>query len=183
MLEVLRYYYCYMTGPIITYQYVISIKVEDVFAILRIKHNVFDWLCFSSSLQWRYNGRDGVSNHQPHDYLLNRLLRHRSKKTSKLRVIGLCAWNSPVTGELPAQMASDAEYVSIWWRNHYQYVYHYTNCIRNTSCGDRIWLSYNGQTLQKGVAIMYGHEMYQKSGMPLISQGSAGSMFNTSGSM
>ena len=27
----------------------------------------------------------------------------RSKKKSKLRVTGLCAWNSPVTGEFPAQ--------------------------------------------------------------------------------
>ena len=27
------------------------------------------------SLQWRHNGRDSVSNHQPHDCLLNRLLR------------------------------------------------------------------------------------------------------------
>ena len=38
--------------------------------------------------QWRHNGRDGVSNHQPHDCLLSRLFRHRSKKTSKLRVTG-----------------------------------------------------------------------------------------------
>ena len=30
-------------------------------------------------------------------------------KTSKLRVTGLCVRNSPVTGEFPAQMASDAE--------------------------------------------------------------------------
>ena len=36
------------------------------------------------------------------------------KKTSKLRVAGLCAGNSPVTGEFPAQMASNAENVSIW---------------------------------------------------------------------
>ena len=42
------------------------------------------------SLRWRHNGRDGVSNHQPHDCLLNRLLRRRSKKTSKFRVTGLC---------------------------------------------------------------------------------------------
>ena len=32
-------------------------------------------------------------------------------KTSKLRVTGLCAGNSPVTGEFPAQMASNAENV------------------------------------------------------------------------
>ena len=42
-------------------------------------------------LQWRHNGRDSVSNHQPHDCVLNRLFRRRSEKTSKLRVTGhLC---------------------------------------------------------------------------------------------
>ena len=59
-----------------------------------------------------------VSNHQPHDCLLNHLFRRRSKKTSKLRVAGLCVGNSPVTGEFPAQRASNAENVSIWWRHH-----------------------------------------------------------------
>ena len=70
------------------------------------------------TLRWRHNGRDDVSNHQPHDCLLNRLFRRRSKKPSKLRVTGLCAGNSPETGEFPAQMASNAENVSIWWRHH-----------------------------------------------------------------
>ena len=77
------------------------------------------------ALQWRHNGRDGVSNHRPHDCLLKRLFRRRSKKTSKLRVAGLCAGNSPETGEFPTQMASNAEKVSIWWShrgagNHWQ---------------------------------------------------------------
>ena len=40
------------------------------------------------------------------------------KKTSKLRVTGLCAGNSLVTGEFPAQVASNAENISIWWRHH-----------------------------------------------------------------
>ena len=71
-----------------------------------------------SSLRWRHNGHDGVSNHQPHHCLLNRLFGCRPKKTSKLRVTGLCAGNSPETGEFPAQMASNAENVSIWWRRH-----------------------------------------------------------------
>ena len=44
--------------------------------------------------------------------------RRRSKKTPKLRVTGLCEGNSPVTGEFPAQRASNAENVSIWWRHH-----------------------------------------------------------------
>ena len=69
-------------------------------------------------LRWRHNGPDCVSNHQPHDCLLNRLLRHRSEKTSKLRVTGRCAGKSPGTGEFPAQRASYAENVSIWWRHH-----------------------------------------------------------------
>ena len=38
--------------------------------------------------------------------------------TSKPRVTGLCVGNSPRTGELSAQMASNAENVSIWWRHH-----------------------------------------------------------------
>ena len=75
-------------------------------------------------LQWRHNGRDGVSNHQPHDCLLKRLFRWRSKKISKLRVTGLCVGNSPVTGKFPAQMASNAENVSIWWRHHANWKYH-----------------------------------------------------------
>ena len=83
----------------------------EPFFILRIKVN---W----KSLQWRHKGRDGVSNDQPRDCLLSRSIRRRSKNTSKLRVTGLCAGNSPVTGEFPAQMASNAEYVSIWWRHH-----------------------------------------------------------------
>ena len=66
------------------------------------------------SIQWRHNGRDSVSNHQPHDCLLSGLFRRRSKKTLKLRVTGLCAGNSPGTGEFPAQMASNAENVSNW---------------------------------------------------------------------
>ena len=48
----------------------------------------------------------------------NRLFRRRSKKTSKLRVTGLCAGNLPGTDEFPAQMTSNVEKVSIWWRHH-----------------------------------------------------------------
>ena len=49
----------------------------------------------AKSLHWRHNDQDGVSNHQPHGCLLKRLFGRRSKKTPKLRVTGLCAWNSP----------------------------------------------------------------------------------------
>ena len=70
------------------------------------------------SLHWRHNGFYGISNHQPHHYLLKLLFRRRSKKTSKLLVTGLCVGNSPVTGEFPAQMASNMEIFPIWWRHH-----------------------------------------------------------------
>ena len=72
----------------------------------------------STTLQWRHIRRSGVSNHQPHDCLLKLLFRRRSKKTSKLRVTGLCVGNSPMTGEFTAQRASNAENGSIWWRHH-----------------------------------------------------------------
>ena len=58
---------------------------------------------YQRALQWHHNGRNSVSNHQPHYCLPNRLFRRRSKKTSKLRVTGLCAENWPVTGKFPAQ--------------------------------------------------------------------------------
>ena len=91
------------------------------------------------SLLWRHNGRDGVSNHQPYDCLLNRLFRRRSKKTSELRVTGLCEGKSSGTGEFPAQMASNAENVSIWWRHHVTLLHYPHNAdlldgIENIKC-------------------------------------------------
>ena len=89
---------------------------SDIFT--RVKRSTGDWGVSSASLQWRHNGHDSVSNHHRLYCLLNRFFRRRSKKTSKLRVTGLCEGNSPGTGEFPAQMASNAENVSIWWRHH-----------------------------------------------------------------
>ena len=51
------------------------------------------------SLQWRHNDHDGISNHHPHGCLLT-----------------LCG-EFTGTGEFPAQRASHAENVSIWWRH------------------------------------------------------------------
>ena len=68
-------------------------------------------------LQWRHNEHDNVSNHEPHDCLLNRLFGRRSKKTSKLRVTGLGVGKSPGTGEIPTKRASNAENASISWRH------------------------------------------------------------------
>ena len=89
-----------------------------LFDILLWVNNSLLCLRVSLILRRRHNVRDGVSNHQPHDCLLSRLFRRRSKKTSKLRGTGICARNSPGTGEFPAQMASNSENVSISWCHH-----------------------------------------------------------------
>ena len=71
----------------------------------------------AQSLQWRHNGVDGVSNHQPHDCLLYRLFSGNQRKYQSSASLAF-AGNSLETGEFPAQMASNAENVSIWWRHH-----------------------------------------------------------------
>ena len=71
------------------------------------------------ALQWHHNEHSGVSNSWPYDCLLNRLFRRRWHKTSKLRVTGLCEGDSPA----PAQRASNAENVSIWWLHHVLFPY------------------------------------------------------------
>ena len=65
------------------------------------------------TLKWRHNEHDGLTVVYWTVYS-----RRRSKKTSKPHVIGRCEGNSLVTGEFPAQRASKAEKVSIWWRHH-----------------------------------------------------------------
>ena len=61
------------------------------------------------SLQWPHNEHDGVSNHQPHDYSGADQRKHQSSASQAM---------ATVTGEFPAQKASNAENVSIWWRRH-----------------------------------------------------------------
>ena len=112
-------------------------------------------LCYNSatcktSLRWRHNERDSVSNHQPYECLLHRLFTRRSKKTSKLRVTGLCAGNSPETGEFPAQWASNAENFSFWWRHHVfsffisMHVFHATLFVTRNA----LWFELNSIKLQ-----------------------------------
>ena len=78
------------------------------------------------SSQWRHSDCNGVSNQRLLYGLLNRLFRRRSKKTSKLRVTGLCEGNSPGTGEFPAQRASGKDNVSIW-------LHYYVNLPRKST--------------------------------------------------
>ena len=72
-----------------------TISLYDIFM------HCLKWIASYFPFKWRHNRRDGVLNYQPHHCLLNRLFRRRSKKTSKFRVTGLCAVNSPGTGEFP----------------------------------------------------------------------------------
>ena len=78
------------------------------------------WKTFNTgiaSLQWRHNERNGVSNHR-------RLVcstvcsgadqRKHQSSASLAFVMGIHRW--PV--DSPAQRASSAENVSIWWRQH-----------------------------------------------------------------
>ena len=90
--------------------------------VCRLIVNMFhcDRIAFTTfkPLQWRHNGPHRISNRQPHHCLLIRLFGHRSRKAAKLHVTGLCAGNSLVTGEFPAQMVSNSENVSIRWCHH-----------------------------------------------------------------
>ena len=71
-------------------------------------HSCWDVMHFHSLAQFCF---DGATDN-------NRLFGCRSKKTSKLRVTGLCEGNSMVTGKFPAQNTRNAENVSIWWCHH-----------------------------------------------------------------
>ena len=51
---------------------------------------------------------------------------------------GLCVGNSPVTGEFPAQMASNAENVSIWWRHHELISVSKSHLVTYTCIGDLV---------------------------------------------
>ena len=105
-----------MTGQINTAGFQCLKFMCYFYVIVKIKKIDFDltltwiltwtlaWIWHGLS-QWRHNERSSVSNHQRLHCLLKCRFRRRTKKTSNLRVTGLCAGNSPVTGEFPAQKA------------------------------------------------------------------------------
>ena len=97
-------------------KHAIYIMMVGIYVVLHVVWSVSQ--CFGNTLQWRHNEHDGVSNHRRRYCLLSRLFGHRSKKTSTLRVTGLCVGNFPGTGESPSPKASNTENVSIWWRHH-----------------------------------------------------------------
>ena len=90
------------------------------YAIAPIMTSLLLWVMVyrQETLQRRYNDRDDTSNHQPLYCLLNHLFRRRWKKTSKLRITGICKGNLLLTGGFPSQRASNVGNVSIWWHHH-----------------------------------------------------------------
>ena len=106
----------------------------------------------SGALRWRHNERDGVSNHQPHDCLLNRLFRRRWKKTSKLHV-----HNGPVTRKM-----FPFDDVIMWWPHSttwtfYLYKCHHHGCLNNPI------LSTSGLHVACWVYFMCYHELWPTS--------------------
>ena len=88
---------------------------------------VMTWNWCYSSLQWRHNELDGVSNHQPHGCLIK-------ENIKAPRHWPLCG-EFTGTGEFPAQRASYAENVSIWWRHHVWHSNHIESILHVTCYG------------------------------------------------
>ena len=85
---------------------------------------VLDELKQISGFDWHYHYTDGIMGAMASQITsltsVNSIVYTGAdqRKTSKLLVTGHCAGNSPVTGKFPAQMASNAENISIWWRQY-----------------------------------------------------------------
>ena len=88
------------------YEYMLAALIYSMAStkgVIRRCHNK-EVLSTGYPLQFRHNECNGVSKHQPHKCLFKRLFRRRSKKTSKLRVTGLCGGNSPHKGPVTRNM-------------------------------------------------------------------------------
>ena len=100
-------------------------------------------------LRWRHNWHDGVSNHQPHNCLLNRVVRRRSKKTSKPRVTGPCVGShrSPVNSrhKWPVTRKNFHLMTSSWisWFGLYIFLYPWM-----------IWTLFNTSVVCKGTLLL-----------------------------
>ena len=120
--------------------------------------------CSRITLQWRHNGRDRVSNHQPHDCLLNRLFRRRSKKTSNSASLAFVRGshrepvNSPHKGQLRGKwfhLMTSSWYFDIHSKEYTRCVHSVKlHCILTVAmkyiCSDRIqvskaWISHDIQ--------------------------------------
>ena len=85
------------------------------------------WFCHSKTnhtIQWRHNDHDGVSKSPASRLFTQLFIQTQIKENIKAtRHWPLCG-EFTGTGEFPAQRASYAENVSIWWRHHEQNRFH-----------------------------------------------------------
>ena len=89
-------------------------KVSAYFSTCSTEFQLFSGLCSLlhpiSSLQWRHNGRDSVSKHQPRECLLSRLIRQNQRKCQSsaslafVRGIHRRPVNSPHKGPVTRKM-------------------------------------------------------------------------------
>ena len=75
----------------------------------KIKRGALYFSGDEKALGRRHYERNGVSNHRRLDGLLNRLLRRKSEKTSKIHVTVFCEGTLPVTGDFFSQRDSNPE--------------------------------------------------------------------------
>ena len=87
--------------------------------------------------------------------LLSRLFGRRSKKTPNLCVTGLCASDSPMTGEFPTQRSSNAENVSIWWRHHILLLFLLMTCWVLDICEFGRWVIFHICKTRKRSSSLY----------------------------
>ena len=112
------------------------------------KQELFRAQLSNCSLQWCHKKRDGVSNHQPHDCLLNRLFKaqnQRKPQTSATRafVRGINQWpvNSPHKGPITRKMFPFDDVIMLRiTRQYHSPLLHYEIFTRSSS---QILLVYN----------------------------------------
>ena len=117
-------------------------------SLVSITHILYELLLQSAqifhALQWSHNGRNGVSNHQPHDCLLKRLFRHTWNKyqssSSLAFVRGIHRWpaNSPPKGPVTRKMLPFYDVImgTMYYCDYYKY-----------HIGEHAWWVYNVQYL------------------------------------
>ena len=139
------------------------ILVSPLFSPLSIHHLIWNttpsiWMILLL-LQWRPNERVDVSNHQRLHCLLNHSFGRRSKKTSKLRVTGLCAGNSPVNSPHKRPVTRKMfpfDYVIMVccqndWTTETEYVmYHYADVIMSAMASQITGVSNDCSTVCSG---------------------------------
>ena len=127
---------------------------------LHVRHGVWN----HSPLEWCHNERDDIWNHRRLDYLLSRLFRCRSKKTSTLCVTGLCEGKSTIWWRLHATQAINCSHES----SDYQRMKPQSSAF-TVLCEGNTWVS-SGFSLQRAsnlesISMSWRHHGMKKLGI------------------